>query len=167
MTKLARVSISKDLSYSIIYIFIYIYYKLFYFWGKITHLIYMNMKKYMEKSLSATPTTSCHSWSFPVVLPDIEKNLHICIFFPLLLKPSNLNFLSGTVDKNQPANAGDTGLISSPGRFHMRPSNSARGPQLLSRGTRAWEPQLLKPTYPEPMLHNKRSRCNEKPKDLN
>ena len=100
--------------------------------------MYVNMKKYMAKSLSAAPTISCHSWSFPVVLPDIEKNLHICIFFPLpLLKPSNVNFLGGTVDKNQPANAGDTGLISSAGRFHMWQSRAARGPQLLSRCPRA------------------------------
>ena len=29
------------------------------------------------------------------------------------------NFLSGTVDKNLPASAGDMGLIPGPGRFHM------------------------------------------------
>ena len=29
------------------------------------------------------------------------------------------DFPGGTVDKNPPANAGDTGSISGPGRFHM------------------------------------------------
>ena len=35
--------------------------------------------------------------------------------------------------------------------------------QLLSLRSRACEPQLLKPACLEPMLHNKRSHCNEKP----
>ena len=30
-----------------------------------------------------------------------------------------MDFLGGIVDENLPANAGDTGLISGPGRFHM------------------------------------------------
>ena len=32
-------------------------------------------------------------------------------------------FLGGSVVKNLPANAGDTGLIPGPGRFHMQQSN--------------------------------------------
>ena len=34
-------------------------------------------------------------------------------------KMGRRNFLSGTVDKNLPANAGDMGLIPGPGRFYM------------------------------------------------
>ena len=34
-------------------------------------------------------------------------------------KVSLLDFSGGTVDKNPPADAGDTGLISAPGRYHM------------------------------------------------
>ena len=34
--------------------------------------------------------------------------------------------------KNPPANAGDIGSISRPGKFHMYPSNKARVLQLLS-----------------------------------
>jgi len=34
-----------------------------------------------------------------------------------------LDFPSGTVEKNPPANAGDTGSIPGPGRFHMPQSN--------------------------------------------
>ena len=37
----------------------------------------------------------------------------------------------GTVDKNPPANAGDTGSIPGPGRFHMLQGNYAHVPQLL------------------------------------
>ena len=38
----------------------------------------------------------------------------------------------GAVDRNLPANAGDTGLISGLGRVHMPQSNRAHAPQLLS-----------------------------------
>ena len=55
----------------------------------------------------------------------------------------------GAVVKNPPANAGDTGS------------------SLLSLSSRAHEPQLLKPTHLEPMLHYKRSHCNEKPSHHN
>ena len=34
-----------------------------------------------------------------------------------------MDFLGGTVDRNLPANAGDTGLISGPGKFHKLQSN--------------------------------------------
>ena len=76
----------------------------------------------------------------------------------------------GTVVKNPPANAGDTGSIPGPGRSHMPRSNKARAPQLLSLCSRVREPQLLspqatllKPACLEPVLHNKRSHRNEKP----
>ena len=73
------------------------------------------------------------------------------------------DFPGGAVVKNPPANAGDMGSSPGPGRSHMPLSNEARAPQLLSLRSRAREPQLLKPTHLEPMLHNKRSHCNEKP----
>ena len=72
-------------------------------------------------------------------------------------------FPGGSVVKNQPANAGETGLIPDLGGSHMPRSKYARGPQLLSLRSRVWEPQLLKPSRLQPVLHNKRSRCNEKP----
>ena len=71
------------------------------------------------------------------------------------------DFPGGTVVKNPPANAGDTGSSPGPGRSHMPRSNQAHGPQLLS--SRTCEPQLLKPAHLEPVLHNKRSHHNEKP----
>ena len=74
--------------------------------------------------------------------------------------------------KNLPVNAGDTGLSPGPGRSHMPRSNEARVPQLLSLHSRAREPQLLIPRTAttealEPVLHNKRSHCNEKPTRCN
>ena len=55
------------------------------------------------------------------------------------------DFPGGTVIKNTPANAGDTGLVPGPGRPHMPRSNKARAPQLLNLHSRACEPQLLSP----------------------
>ena len=72
------------------------------------------------------------------------------------------DFSGGTVDKNLPGNAGDTGLIPGPGRLHMPRRSKARAPQLLKPAhSRAHElqlmvpsPQLLKPMHLEPVLHN-------------
>ena len=53
-------------------------------------------------------------------------------------------FPCGTVVKNPPANAGDTGSSPGLGRSHMSWSNWAHAPQLLSLCSRAHEP-LLRP----------------------
>jgi len=47
-----------------------------------------------------------------------------------LYKRQVADFPSGTVVKNLPANAGDGGLISDLGRFHIPWSNKAHVPQL-------------------------------------
>ena len=73
------------------------------------------------------------------------------------------DFPGGAVVKNPPANAGYMGSSPGPGRSHMPWSNWARAPQLLSLCSRACEPQLLKLTCLEPVLHDKRSHHNEKP----
>ena len=61
----------------------------------------------------------------------------------------NEGFPGGSVakkeKKNPSANAGDMGLIPGLERSHTPWSNQARGPQLLSLCSRAWEPQLLSP----------------------
>ena len=57
-----------------------------------------------------------------------------------------LGLPGGTVD----ANAGDTGWIPGPGRFHMPWGTQARGPQLL-------KPMCLEP------VHHKRSHCMRSP----
>ena len=53
------------------------------------------------------------------------------------------DFAGGTVVKNPPANAGNTGSSPGLGRSHMPRSNQARAPQLLSLRSRAHKPQLL------------------------
>ena len=65
--------------------------------------------------------------------------------------------------KNPPANAGDPGSFWSGKIPHataeqLSPWTTAPGPVL-------WSPQAttVEVCTPEPMLHNKRSRCNEKP----
>ena len=55
------------------------------------------------------------------------------------------DFPGGPVVKNPPANAGDTGSIPGPGRFHMPLSNWARAPHVLSLCSRAWESQQGRP----------------------
>ena len=65
---------------------------------------------------------------------------------------------SGPVVKNPPANAGDTGSISYPGRSHMPRSNEVHAPQLLSLGSRAQELRLM-----EPMCPRARTPQQEKP----
>ena len=46
-----------------------------------------------------------------------------------LIKESLKNFSGGTVGKNPPAKAGDTGLIPGLGRLHMPQSNRTLAPQ--------------------------------------
>ena len=68
-------------------------------------------------------------------------------------------FPDGTVVKNPPANAGDTGV-----RALVREDPTCRGAtKPMHHNYWACKPQLLKPVRLEPMLHNKRSHRNEKP----
>ena len=75
------------------------------------------------------------------------------------------DFPGGTVVKNLPANAGDTGSSPGPGRSHMPRSNWAHAPQLLSLRSRAREPQLLRPcaTTTEARVPRARAPQQEKP----
>ena len=61
-----------------------------------------------------------------------------------LLK-KNMGFPGGSVVKNPPANAEDTGPIPGLGRSHVPWSNYAHEPQLLNLCSKTWEPQLLSP----------------------
>ena len=45
------------------------------------------------------------------------------IYSPIHLKLKKMGFTGGTVVKNPPANAGDTGSSPGPGRSHMPQSN--------------------------------------------
>ena len=84
----------------------------------------------------------------------------------LIYEDGNLNicYLSkmpgGSVVKNVPVNAGDTGLIPDTGVSQRPWSNQAHGLQLLSLCSTAREQQLLTSPLLEPGHHHKRSRCN-------
>ena len=54
-------------------------------------------------------------------------------------------FPCGSVVKNLPINAGDTGSIPGLGGFHMLGNNSACVPQLWSLCPRAWDLNLVEP----------------------
>ena len=56
--------------------------------------------------------------------------------------------LGGAVDKNLPADAGDTGSTPGSGRSYIPWNNFALAPQLSHLRSRAHEPPLLKPTCP-------------------
>ena len=100
-----------------------------------------------ERPLNSSSLTACTCGvygsinNFPEVCPSVSREKQ--------------NFPGGAVVKNQPARAGDTSLIPGPGRSHMLQDNKLHVPQLLSLSSRAWEPQLLKPTCLKPVLCGK------------
>ena len=72
----------------------------------------------------------------------------ICSMVPWKESEENLllDFPSGTVDKNLPASAWDTGSIPGPGRLHMSwAAKQAHVPQPPSLHSRAYKPQLRSP----------------------
>ena len=56
-------------------------------------------------------------------------------------------FPHSSVVKNPPANAGDTGSIPDPGRFHVPQSSYAGAPQLLKLPSRAWGATIPESTH--------------------
>ena len=71
------------------------------------------------------------------------------------VKNMRRDFLGGSVVKNPPVSAEDTSSIPNPGRSQVR-------------GSEPHTPQLLNPlAHLEPLLRNKRSDHNEKPKHCN
>ena len=67
------------------------------------------------------------------------------------------DFPGGAGDENPPANAGDTGSIPGPERFHTLRSNQVRALQLLSLRTETAE------AHPGARARSKRRRCTERP----
>ena len=61
-------------------------------------------------------------------------------------------------DRNLPASAEDTGVIPGPGR-----STCHGATKPVRHNYQAHVLQLLKPSVLEPVLHNERSNCNQKP----
>ena len=73
------------------------------------------------------------------------------------------NFLSGSVVKNPPANAGDTDLIPDPGGSHMSRSNEARvlSPMPESYNYCTHVLQLLKAEHLEPQVLKRGAKTRE------
>ena len=86
---------------------------------------------------------------------------------PITLRKVMQDFHGCPMVKNPLANAGDMGSIPGIGRSHMQQGNYACTPQLLSSCSRACASQRLSLPALEPVLCNKRSRCNEKPEHCN
>ena len=80
------------------------------------------------------------------------------------LKNQMPGFPGGAVVENPPANAGDTGSSSGPGRSHMPRSNQARAPQLMSLRSRACEPQQQSPHATTTEAHAPRARAPQQEK---
>ena len=76
---------------------------------------------------------TCHSAIKPVRLKKQTNKQKLHWYFP-----------GGTVDRNQPANAGNTDSMPGLERFHMPQGNEAHAPQLLM------------PAHPEPVPRDKR-----------
>ena len=76
-----------------------------------------------------------YTYKYPTLHVSLKKIIH-------------RGFPGGSVAGNLPVNAGDTGSIPGPGRFHMQWNNLAHEPQLLSPCSRAHGPQLLRPIVP-------------------
>ena len=98
--------------------------------------------------------------------PNWELTLCFCSdTSPCLLRNVGLGFPGGTLVKNPPANAGDSGSSPGRGRSHMPWSTKARAPQLLSLSCRAHELQLLSPcaTATEACVPRARALQQEKP----
>ena len=98
-----------------------------------------------------------------------------CVTGNFILKTCLIwGFPGGTVVKNPPANAGDTGSSPGQGRSHMPRSTKPMGHNYwacalepASHNYWAHKPQLLKPVRLEPVLRNKRSHHSEKPAHRN
>ena len=74
---------------------------------------------------------------------DISFDDGIILFLYQINK--RMGFPDGSVVKNPPANAGDTGSFPGPGRSQHAMEQLDHAPQLLSLCSRAWEPHLLSP----------------------
>ena len=115
----------------------------------------------------------CHAYSWQGCYVEYIKKL-LQITGPLLCPASTprrpITYRShvwgtpgGPVVKNLPCNARDMGLIPGPGRSHMPQSNWAPCATLLSLCSRAWDPQLPKPTFRKARAHPQGSHYNKKP----
>ena len=78
-------------------------------------------------SQQASERGTIHSFTHSFIQSSIQKT-----WIKEFQKASHWDIPGGSMDKNLPANSGDTVSIPGPGRFHMPRSNWTEAPQLLS-----------------------------------
>ena len=98
----------------------------------------------VELTLSST-TCSAHAVYQACAKYFYIQRLFIVDNLKNRIKKQEEGFPGGSVVKNLPTNARDTGVIPGPGRSHMPPSNEARATRPPSLCSRAQEPRLLEP----------------------
>ena len=70
------------------------------------------------------PATHKYKHSYKTIkIHELSSTASYKIITTVLMNTTILGFPGGSVEKNLPANAGDTGLIPDPGRSHMPQSN--------------------------------------------
>ena len=140
----------------------------FYFFALITEEGFLISPCYFLNSalkwvyLSLSPLLFASLLFTAICKDSSDSHFAFCISFAWgwswsLLKSQIWDFLGGSVNKNSPANSGDTDLI---------PRKIPHALEQLSPCTTATEPvvwQLLKPVCLEPVLPSKRSHRSEKP----
>ena len=79
--------------------------------------------KELDKTESLTYTYLILCESIFIPLKIVVNSIKHIFIIKKILKELTWDFPGGTVDKNPPADAGDTGSIPGPGRFHMLQSS--------------------------------------------
>ena len=103
----------------------------------------------INKLLDPRWSPSCQEYQVRKPKPDTFWSLQMLHLTRNAIYTHPRTSLVGSVYKNLPANAGDTALVPSLGRFHMPQSNEAHVPQLLSLCSRAQEPHYPRATTTE------------------
>ena len=91
---------------------------------KISKYTYKLKNKYaVQNLLSACVLNSMYPASYQITISWKLRQKSSSFTAWMSLENMMLDFLSGTVDRNPPANAGDTGSVPGLGGFHMPQSN--------------------------------------------
>ena len=80
----------------------------------------------------------------------VASNRILQTSYYMIINTEIQGFPGGSVVKNLPAKARDTGSIPGPGRSHIPRSNWGHVPQLLSMSSKVQEVQLLSPSTASP-----------------
>ena len=108
----------------------------------------------LTRTLQSAPTTPQVPIK-PTALPGERMLESVSSQLSILQLKNNAfrDFLVGAVDRNLPANAGDTGSFPGPGRFHMAWDNQAHTAWLLSPHSKGPQATVLSPHTASTSLH--------------